>query len=78
MNCKSMHWGNEQDLAFKKIKELLVLKRCLVYYDVNKPVRMEVDVSRSAIGAVFTFTRWNATCICFKVTHTNSRKTCNY
>ena len=27
-------------------------KRCLAYYDVDKPVRMQVDASRSGVGAV--------------------------
>ena len=27
-------------------------KRCLAYYDVNKPVKIQVDVSISGIGAV--------------------------
>ena len=62
----SWHWGNEQDVAFRKIKEVLVSKRCLVYYDVNKSVRMKVDA------------RWKASCICFKVTYVNSTKICNY
>ena len=51
MNNVSWHWGNEQDVALRKIKEVLVSKRCLAYYDVNKPVRMQVDASRSGIGA---------------------------
>ena len=43
----SWHWGNEQ-----WIKEVLVSKRGLAYYDVNKPVRMQVVASWSRIGAV--------------------------
>ena len=39
----SWHWGNEQDVAFRKIKEVLVSKRCFAYYDVNKSMRMQVD-----------------------------------
>ena len=27
----SWHWGSEQDVAFRKIKEVLVSKRCLAY-----------------------------------------------
>ena len=46
------YWENEQDVAFRKIKEVLLSKRCLLYYNVNKPVRMNVDPSRSEIGAV--------------------------
>ena len=48
----SWHWGNEQHVVFRKIKEVFVSKRCLAYYDVKKPVRMQVDASRSGIGAV--------------------------
>ena len=39
----SWHWGNEQDVSFRKIKEVLVSKRCFAYYDVNKSMRMQVD-----------------------------------
>jgi len=46
------NWGNDQEKAFQKIKEVIVSKRCLAYYDVSKPVRMQVDASRSGIGAV--------------------------
>ena len=35
----SWHWGNEQDIGFRKIKKYWS-KMCLVYYDVNTPVRM--------------------------------------
>ena len=48
----SWHWGNEKDAAFRKIKEVLVPKRCLVYYDINKQGRVKVDTSRSGICAV--------------------------
>ena len=48
----SWQWVNKQDVALRKIKEVLVSKRYLTYYDVNKPVRMQVDASRSGIGAV--------------------------
>ena len=39
-------------MSLRKIKEVLLSKRCLLYYNVNKPVRMNVDPSRSGIGAV--------------------------
>ena len=32
----SWHWGNEPDVAIRKIKEVLVSKRCFAYYDLNK------------------------------------------
>ena len=48
----SWQWENEQDVAFRKIKDILVSKRCLPYYDVKKPVMIQVDASRSGIGAV--------------------------
>ena len=31
---------------------MLTSKRCLAYYDVEKLVRMQVDASRSGVGAV--------------------------
>ena len=39
----SWQWGNKQDVAFRKIKDILVSKRCLAYYDVKKPVMIQVD-----------------------------------
>ena len=48
----SWQWGNEQDVAFRKVKDILVSKRCLAYYDVKKPVMIQVDASRYGIGAV--------------------------
>ena len=47
----SWHSGYKQEIAFKKIKEVLVSKRCLMYYDINKPVRIQMDTSRSGIDA---------------------------
>ena len=51
---KNVSWqrGNEQDIAFRKVKDILVSKRCLAYCGVKKPVMIQVDASRSGIGAV--------------------------
>ena len=31
---------------------MLVSKKCLAYYDVQKPIKIQVDASKSGIGAV--------------------------
>ena len=49
---KSWQWGKSQNQSFERIIELLVSKKCLAYYDVQKPAKIQVDASRSGIGAV--------------------------
>ena len=49
---KPWQWGKSQNQSFERIKELLVSKKCLPYYDVQKPVKIQVDASKSGIGAV--------------------------
>ena len=44
-------WGKSQNQSFERIKELLVSKKCLPYYDVQKPVKIQLDASKSGIGA---------------------------
>ena len=50
---KPWQWGKSQNQSFERIKELLVSKKCLAYCNVQKPVKIQVDVSKSGIGAVF-------------------------
>ncbi|KAK7584247.1 hypothetical protein V9T40_008790 [Parthenolecanium corni] len=45
-------WTEEQNVAFEKLKKVLVSKPVLKYYDVNKPVLLSVDASSKALGAV--------------------------
>ena len=49
---KPWQWGKSQNQSFERIKELLVSKKCLAYHDVQKPVKILVDASKSGIGAV--------------------------
>ena len=48
---KPWQWGKSQNQSFERIKELLVSKKCLPYYDVQKPVKIQLDASKSGIGA---------------------------
>ena len=36
-------WGTEQQESFERIKQLLVNSQCLAYFDVEKPVTIQVD-----------------------------------
>ena len=49
---KLWQWGKSQNQSFERIIELLVSKKCLAYYDVQKPVKIQVDASKSGVGAV--------------------------
>ena len=45
-------WGTEQQESFEKIKQLLVNSQCLAYFDVEKPVTIQVDACKDGLGAV--------------------------
>jgi hypothetical protein len=45
-------WTEKEDQCFNKIKQLISSTTVLRYYDVNKPVLISVDSSKSTIGAV--------------------------
>lgn len=47
-------WKSEQEESFARIKNELTLSsgRVLKYYDVSKPVKLQVDASKSGVGAV--------------------------
>ena len=49
---KPWQWGKSQNQSFERIKELLVSKKCLAYYAVQKPVKIQVDASKLGIGTV--------------------------
>ena len=44
--------GKRQNQSFDRIKVLLVSKKCLAYYDLQKTVKIQVDASKSDIWAV--------------------------
>ena len=52
MKNKPWQWEKSQNQPFERIKELLVSKKCLAYHDVQKPVKIQVDASKSGIGAI--------------------------
>jgi hypothetical protein len=45
-------WGSQQEEAFRQIKEILTAAPVLAYYDVNRPVTITCDASKSGLGAV--------------------------
>ena len=44
------HWHTKQEESFEEIKKLLTGCECLAFYDVNKPVQITVDASKSGVG----------------------------
>ena len=64
-----------QNQSFERVKELLVSKKCLAYYDVQKPVQIQIDASKSGIGAIL-LTGWQTNCIHIKVSDSNATKIC--
>jgi hypothetical protein len=49
---KDWHWGEEQELAFKKLKKILTSAPILAYPDFDKPFELHIDGSTQALGAV--------------------------
>lgn len=47
-------WGDEQELAFKTLKQLFTQKPVLLQPDLSKPFRVETDASTVAVGAVLS------------------------
>ena len=49
------HWSVRHAKGFEKIKTILANPEpgVLTYYDVTKPVKLQVDASKSGLGAVF-------------------------
>jgi hypothetical protein len=45
-------WSKEHDDSFCELKKILVSDPVLQYYDVSKPVKLSVDASKDALGAV--------------------------
>ena len=55
-NDVAWHWSERHASAFEKIKTILtnIEPGILTYYDVTKPVKLQVDASKSGLGAVLT------------------------
>ena len=45
-------WGQAEDTAFARTKQLLVQAPCLAHYDANLPLVLSVDASPYGLGAV--------------------------
>ena len=46
-----LQWGQTQEDAFRKIKEVATSEQSLAYYDVKKPIVLECDSSTQGLGA---------------------------
>lgn len=49
-NDVEWHWEQNHEISFQKLKESLTRPPVLRYYDVNKPVTLSVDSSKTGIG----------------------------
>ena len=47
----SFHWLDIHDKAFPDLKSILIDSQALRYYDVTKPVTLQVDASQHGLGA---------------------------
>jgi len=55
-------WAQAQDEAFNKAKHLISTTPLLQYYDLNKPVTLQVDASEGCLQPVaYTSNSLNAT-----------------
>jgi len=53
-NGTEWNWTSECDQAFNKVKQILISKPVLAHYDHNIPVKLVVDSSSYALGAVLS------------------------
>ena len=44
-------WGEEEQSAFEKLKDLICKDQILAFYDVSKPVLIQCDASTEGLGA---------------------------
>lgn len=51
-NDSLFSWGSEQTTAFEKVKQALISDPVLAYFDSSKSVSLQVDASKSGLGAV--------------------------
>ena len=51
---KHWEWKQRHNITFERIKEILLSKHCLSFYDATKPVSIYVDASGSGLGTVLT------------------------
>ena len=53
-NSEPWRWDKEQQVAFEKIKEMLIAPNLLVHFDENKPLMLSCDASPYGVGAVLS------------------------
>ena len=45
------HWEEHHKKSFENVKKLLSSDRCLAFFDVSKPITIQVDASNLGLGA---------------------------
>ena len=53
----SWKWGEEQERAFNKVKDMLLQNRVLTHFDPSLPITLACDSSSYGLGVVYR-TRW--------------------
>ena len=48
------NWNHEQENAFSNLKHILTASPVLAFFDINKPVQLQVDASSHGLGACLT------------------------
>ena len=72
------HWSVRHARAFEKIKTILANPEpgVLTYYDVTKPVKLQVDASKSGLGGS-TYSVRHASCICLEISNAGGNQICS-
>ena len=72
------HWSVRHARAFEKIKTSLANPEpgVLTYYDVTKPVKLQVDASKSGLGAVLIPSDMPC-CICLEISNAGGNQICS-
>ena len=72
------HCNKTHEEAVTKIKELLISRSCLAFFDPSKEIQIQVDTSKSEIGAVLMQNGKSVCRLCLKITNKCTEELCNY
>ena len=48
---QNFNWPDVQEESFRQAKQLISYSSCLAYFDINKPITLQVDASQNGLGA---------------------------